>query len=132
MGNVSVGGLGDEVRPERPVQTSDTKLEMMLEDLVGGPSILSRFRIMNVLSVTHDLALSAIEGPNENDFVLTATAGGSGFSVCESRGIGDTKLEDNLLFRKAKGLRGVFDRIVNLVGAEYIRHDDALQKIWQD
>jgi len=82
---------------------------------------------MNVLSVTHDLAFSAVEGPDENDFVLTTAAGGSGFSVRKSGGIGDTKLEGNLLFRKAKGPRGVFDHEVNRVGAEDVRHDYALR-----
>jgi len=103
---------------------------VVLEDLVGRPSVLTRFGIVNVLPVAHNLTLSAVEGPNEDDLVLASTAGGSGLSGRHRGWVSDPKLEDDLLFGKAKGFRGVFDAVVDLVGAENFRHDGF--KISQD
>lgn len=126
VGDIPIGRLGDEMHPERTRQTGDTELEVVLKDLIGRPSVLSRFGIVHVLSVAHDLALSAVETPGEDDVVLASTAVGSGFSVRNGGGIGDPKLELDLLFGKAKGLGGVFDSVVNLVGAKDVRHDCCL------
>lgn len=123
VGDIPIGWLGDEMHSERTRQTGDTELEVVLKDLIGRPSVLSRFGIVNVLSVANDLALSAVETPGEDDFVLASAAVGSGFSVRHGGGIGDSKLEDDLLFGKAKGLGSVFDIVVNLVGAKDFRHD---------
>jgi len=104
VGNILIGRLGDEMRSDRTRQTGDTDFEMVLKDLIGSPSVGSRFGKVDVLSVAHDLALSAVEGPNEDDFVLASAAIRSGISVRDGGGICDTKLEDDLLFGKAKGL----------------------------
>lgn len=122
VGNILVGGLGDEVRPQGSRKTRHTDLEVVLEDLIGRPSVLSGFGKVDVLSVRQNLALSAVQGPNEDDFVLGSTAVGSRFPVGDGRGIGDTKLEGDLLFGEPKGLGSVFDTVVDLVGAEDVRH----------
>jgi len=121
--NVTVGRLGDEMRPKGTRQTGHTELEVVLKDLIGGPPVLPGFGIVNVLSIAHYRALSAVERPSEDDFVLAPTAVGSGLSARNGRGIPDSKLEGDLLFGKAKGFRRVFDTVVNLVGAENFRHD---------
>lgn len=122
VGNIPIGRLGDEMRSQRPRQSRHTDLKVVLKDLIGRPSVLSRFAVMNVLSVAQNLALSAIEGPRKDDFVFAATAIGSILSGGYGGGIGDTKLEGDLLFGKAKGLGGVFDTVVDRVGAEDVRH----------
>ncbi len=126
VGNVLVGRLGDEMRSEGSRQTGDTELEVVLKDLIGRPSVLSGFGIMNVLSIAHYLALSAVEGPSENNFVLAPAAVGSLLPTGNGRGVADSKLESDLLFGKAKSFGSVFDAVVNLVGAENVRHDGCL------
>ena len=120
--NIPVGRLGDNMRSQWSRQPRHTDLKMVLKDLIGRPSVLSRFGIMNVFSVCQDGAFSAVERPRKNDFVFAATAIGSGLSGGNGGGIGDTKLEDNLLFGKPKSLGGVFDTVVDCVGAEDVRH----------
>jgi len=97
-------------------------LPVVLEDLVGRPSVLSRFGIVNVLTVAQNLTFSAVEGPDEDDLVLASTAGGSGLSSRHRGGVGDPKLKDDLLFGKTKGPRGVFHAVIDLVGTENFRH----------
>lgn len=122
VGNVLIRRLGDQMPPKRTRQTRDAEFKVVLEDLIGSPSVLPRFGVVDVLSVAQDLALSAVQRPNENDFVLAPTAAGSRSSTRYCGGIGNTKLKDNPLLGKSKGLRSVFDAIVNLVRAENVRH----------
>lgn len=129
VGDIPVGRLGDEMGSEGTRQTGNTELEVVLEDLIGRPSILSRLGIVNVLSVAHYLALSAVEGPNENDFVFAPAAVGSGLSAGNGGWIADSKLEGDLLFGKSKRFGSVFDAIVNLIGAEDFRHDSVVEDL---
>jgi len=122
VGNILVGWLGDEVGPERTGESGHAKLERVLKDLVGRPSVLSRFGVVDVLPVQEDLALSTIEGPGENDLVLAPATVRTSLTVGYCGGIGDAELEGDSLFGKPKGLGGVFDTVVDLIGAEDIRH----------
>lgn len=78
---------------------------------------------MDVLPITKDLTLATVERPNEDDFVLASTAGGSRISIRDGGRISDAKLEGYLLLRKTKGLRRILDIVVNLVRAENVRHN---------
>jgi len=104
VGNVPVGRLGDEMGPQRSDQTRDLELEVVLKDLVGRPSVLSRFGIVDVLPVADDLALSAVERPGEDDLVFAAAAIGSGLTVRNGGGLAMPNLKMIFFLEKPKVL----------------------------
>mmetsp|Transcript_24019 Transcript_24019/g.56697 ORF Transcript_24019/g.56697 Transcript_24019/m.56697 type:complete len:212 (-) Transcript_24019:165-800(-) len=122
VGNIPIRRLGDQMGSKWTRQTGNPYFKLVLEDLVGRPSVLSRFRVMDVLPVAEDLTLSTVERPNEDDLVLASTTAGSQSSARNGRGISDSKFESDPFLGKSKRLRRIFDAIVNLIWAENVGH----------
>jgi len=94
----------------------------MLKDLIGCPAILARLRKMDILTVGQNLALSAIQGPNENYFVLAPSAVRPSHSLRNGFIVSDAKLERHTLFRETEFLGSVLLSVVHLVRSERRRH----------
>lgn len=80
--HISIGRLCDQVTAEGSGQSRHTNKELMLKDLIGRPSILSRLRVMDILPVGKNLTLSAVEGPGKDDFMFTAPTVRSRETLC--------------------------------------------------
>jgi len=92
---------------ERLTEPRHSQVEMMLKDLIRCPSILSRFRVMNILAICQDLALARVERPNKDDFVLRPSAVGSSESIPQGLSVAHAKLEGDSLLGEAKGFGSI-------------------------
>mmetsp|Transcript_17003 Transcript_17003/g.47744 ORF Transcript_17003/g.47744 Transcript_17003/m.47744 type:complete len:436 (+) Transcript_17003:1792-3099(+) len=109
---------GDEMALERAVETWHSQSKLVLEHLVGSPTVLAGLAEVDVLAIGENLPLSRIERPDEDDLVLAAAASCSRLPFLHRLVVCDAEFERNALLGESKRLGHVLGAVVHLIRNE--------------